>query len=151
MLDGHSSLDRAMHDLVHSFPGGARKLAPLARMNPGTLSNKVNPSCEGHHLTVDEAVALQHAAGDFRILEAEAAALGHVAVRLGDFRRTSDVELLDKYAELTAEHGETAGAIRRALRDRRITPDELAEIRREIFEDARVAFEFLSRLEAIAE
>jgi hypothetical protein len=58
MRDLVSPLDEAQYRVVHDFKGGVVALAPLVRMNPGTLSNKVNPSVETHHLTVDEAVAL---------------------------------------------------------------------------------------------
>jgi hypothetical protein len=149
--DEISDVDQAKYEVVHDFPGGAARLAPLVAMRPGTLSNKVNPFQESHHLTVDEAIALQHATQDYRIFYAEARALGHVTVPVGDYAATSDVELLNAYAAFHREVGETAKEIQRALADRRITTAELTAIRREMFEDWQRELELLNRLEALCE
>lgn len=126
MRELFSLLDEAKYPVVHDFKGGAVALAPLVRMKPGTLSNKVNPSVETHHLTVDEAVAIQHTARDCRILVAEAHLLGHTCIPLGELASVSDVALLDAYARYHAKVGETAAAIRAALADGRITPAAFA-------------------------
>lgn len=138
-----------MYAVVHEFRGGAKKLAALVGMNAGTLSNKVNPAMEGHHLTVKESVTLQHTTRDFRILYAIAAALDHSCIPFGNFSRVSDVELLNAYARWHAEQGETAQAISDALADGRITRQEYGRVRREIHEDIQRAFEFLARMEAV--
>lgn len=151
MLDDlYSPLDAAKYDLVHGYPGGAVALAQRVGMRPGTLSNKVNPDIDTHHLTVDEAVAIQAATGDCRILEAEAQVLGRVAVALGDFATTSDVELLDLYAELHAELGDVAREIGAALKDRRITPAEFQRIDTEMRQAVQAMFELRARLQGLA-
>lgn len=150
MLDDiYSPLERAKYDLVHTFPGGAGKLAPLARMNPGTLSNKVNPAVETHHLTIDEGVALQNAAQDYRILRAEAMVLGHACIPLGDYTQTSDVELLSLYAKLHAEIGDVAAAISTALDDRTISRTEFYRIANEGQEMIQAWLALRARLEAL--
>lgn len=146
-----SLLDSAKHSVVHDFKGGAVALAPLVNMNSMVLSNKCNPNQDTHHLTVDEAVAIQNATKDFRILRAEAATLNHVCVPVGDFEDVSDVELLTLYAAYHAELGETAGAIMEALADGDICRAEVDLVREEMFEDFQRGLEFLSRMEALCE
>lgn len=144
-------LDDAIHRVVHDYPGGAVALAPRVGMRPGTLSNKANPGCVEHNMTLLESIPIQRESHDYRILHAYAANLDHVAVPLADYSGVSDVELLDAYASYHAEVGRLAGEIRDALADGRITQHELAAIRTASDEAARARQGLLMRLEALAE
>jgi len=142
-------LEEAQYRVVHEFPGGAVKLASRAGMSGGTLSNKVNPAMEGHKLSVAEAILLQNLTKDYRILYAEAAALNHVAIRLGDYSGISDVELLNAYAHLHQELGEVASEINRALADNHIHRPEFNAIAQSMDGAVRAMFELRARLEAL--
>jgi hypothetical protein len=144
-------LDHAVYRVVHDYPGGARKLAPLVGMNAGTLSNKADPAMPGHQLTVRQAVAIQHATKDLSILRAEAQLLGCAVVPLSKFEGVSDLELLEAYAQWNAEIGETAAAIRDCVANRRITREAVRRVRREVYEDAAHGLAFLERLEALVD
>lgn len=145
-----SPLDQAKYDVVHQFPnGGAVRLGPLVGIKPGTLSNKVNPQLETHHLTVDEAVAIQNAAQDFRILYAEAELLNHAAIPLGNYNNVSDVELLNVYARLHAEIGDLAESINDALDDHRITREDFNTIAKEGGQMVQAWLELRARLEGL--
>lgn len=146
-----SDIDQAMHDLVHTYPGGAPALAPLVRMNPGTLSNKVNPLMESHHLTVDEAVQIQLIRRDFCLFYAEGRLFNHACVPMPDLHNVADMELLSAWADWHADIGETGAMIKRVLEGGRITKCQLAEIKREMFEDFQRELELLQRLEAMAD
>ncbi|MFI9653949.1 phage regulatory CII family protein [Guyparkeria sp. GHLCS8-2] len=143
-----SNLDAAKHAVVHDFPGGAVALAPLAGMNPGTLSNKVNPTIDSHHLTLSESVTIQAISQDYRILHAEAAMLGHAAIPLPKPGNCSDVELLNAYARWTKDIGETAAAINEAL-EGDIDEKALAAIHREMHEDFARALELFARFKQL--
>lgn len=145
---GVSNLDTAKYDTVHDYPGGAVALGPLAGMNPGTLGNKVNPTIDTHHLTLSEAVTLQALTKDYRILHAEAAMLGHVAIQLPQADACSDIELLNAYAAWTKDIGETAAAISKAL-EGRIDQKALAEIHREMHEDFARALDLFARFKQL--
>ena len=147
----YSDIDQAKYDLVHQHPGGAVALAPLLRMNPGTLSNKVNPLMETHHLTVDEAVQIQLVRRDFRLFHAEARAFNHIAVPAPDLGNVADMELLSAWADWHADIGETTALIREVLSGGRIDRRQLAEIKREMFEDFQRELELLQRLEALVD
>lgn len=150
-LQQYTPLEQAKYKLVNDYPGGAVALAPLVRMNRGTLSNKVNPDVETHHLTVDEAVSIQAFCKQYHVLYAEAAALGHVCIPLPQADADlSDAALLDIWAEQQAEDGETAAAIRAALKDGDITKAEYQEIHKEVFEDFQAKLALLQRLGQLA-
>ena len=138
-------LDDAAWRLVHEFPGGAVKLAPLVNMNAGTLNNKADPG-QPAQMSVREAVAIQRLRGTRTMLEAEAALLDCMVVPLGDYPATSDLELLDLVLELSKEHGETSTAIRKAIADGRIDRDDYAEVEREFMDDIRASMTLLGRL-----
>ncbi len=144
-------LQEAMYYTVHGFAGGAVKLGPLVGISPGTLSNKVNPTLDTHKLSVEEAVVVQNATRDYRILYAMAMELNHSCIPLGDFNGVSDVELLNAYAAWHAEIGQAADAIRNALEDARVTRAEFERVRKEFHEGTQRGFEFLTRLEALVD
>lgn len=144
-------IEDAAYRVVHDFPGGAVKLAPLAGMNAGTLSNKVNPAMESHKLSVIEAVAIQHNARDYRVIQAEAQALGGVFLHLGPIPQVSDAEILTAYAAWHTDIGSTAKAIHAALEDGRITRDEINLIRKKFQAQIVTGFQLLDRLEAVCD
>lgn len=150
-------LQMAAYQLVHGFRDartrtrGAVALAPLVGMNPGTLSNKVNPEMQDYRLGLEESVPLQLVADDFQLLHAYAAALGHCAYRLPGACDASDVELLDLYCGIHEKGGLKARAIRDAIRDGRFTRKELAEMRALFDDEVRAGLEFFSRVEALVE
>lgn len=147
-------LDDAAYAVVHDFRRGGNKgapaLAPLCNMGVGTLLNKVNPD-QPHELKVREAVSIQQAAGDYRILQAEASLLDHVCIRLQRYDHVSDVELLNLYADYHAELGKTATAIAKTLADHRVERAELLAVEKAFFEATRAGLAFLDRLKAIVD
>lgn len=152
----HGPLDAAIYATVHDYKDSARKtrgavaLAARIGMQPGTLSNKANPTMDAQ-LTLRESIPLQLVASDFRILHAYAAELGHVAWELPDHPDASDVEVLDLYAEFHSAVGDKARAIRAALRDGAVHPCEVDEIRNALHGLIRAGLSLLSRFEALAD
>ncbi len=145
-----TDVDRALYETAHDFPGGVPALATRLGRATGTIHNKADPGCETHQFAVREALAMMLASRDYRVLRTLARATGHAVIPHGDFSDTSDVELLQLYARLHQEIGETSGAIRQALEGREIGRERVATIRREIHEDIEAALELLSRIEAIS-
>jgi hypothetical protein len=142
--------DLAIYKTVHEH-GGAERLSKFLAIRPGTLNNKADPACDGHQLTVREAIALQLATDTRKIIQAEASALGGVFVPGVNWAGVSDVQLLDAWAHLQVEHGQTARCIQQALSDGIITREELRSIRREIYEDFQAAMELLARLQGLCD
>lgn len=156
-MDLYDRLDRAMYGTVHEHVDratrsrGAVALAPRVGLQPGTLSNKVNPTVETHQLSLRESIPLQLVANDFRILHAYASALGHCVYALPADCKHSDVELLTQYAEFHARVGMHSGSIREALQDGRISDAEIACVRQAFDDLVRAGLCVLARLEALAD
>lgn len=144
-----SMIERASYDTVHGYPGGAPALAARIGMRSGTLNNKVDPGYAESELFLREALAVMLATGDFSVADALEGCLGRVAVSVGDFSGTSDLELLNLYAQYHESQGQTAQAMRESLEDGKITRDEARRIRAEGMKDAQAFFELLSRIEAL--
>lgn len=149
-------VDRAVYNLVHEFPAGkggnsAAAAATVIGRSVGTVYNKADPSNEDASFALREIIALTLASNDYRVLHAFAQTCNHVAVPLGDYRRTSDLELLDCMAKVIEASGVKAGEIRLALEDGRITQDELSRIKTCWYNELSAGFELIARLEAIAD
>jgi hypothetical protein len=74
---GMTVQDAAYHT-VHGYPGGVAALAVRMGVSANTLTHKANPNNDTHHLRPDELVAMQALSGNYAVLHAMAAALGHV-------------------------------------------------------------------------
>lgn len=149
-----TTLRTAVYLTVHEFPTraghNAVESAALAIGRArGTVYNKAAPDSE-QGFTVAEAVALMTAAQDFRILHALAQACGHSVVELGDYRRTSDIELLDVLLMQSRAEGQRSERIRDALADGRVSGAEIIGIRDAVHAHVRAELELLQRLEGLA-
>lgn len=144
----HDSIDQSIYDLIHQGTTAA-KLAALTNMNAGTLSNKASISMENHHLTVKEAVLIQNTRQRYDVLYAEAAALSHACIPLGDYSGASDVELLDSYARYHKETGDMAAEICRTLEVRVVNKGHVNRVRKEFFEAVQAGLALIERLDGL--
>jgi len=140
MSEFHTDAQLARYNLVHQFKAGKKKgaeaLAPLVNMNVGTLNNKVNYNLDTHNLSADENVAIQAATKNYEPIKADAIALGGVFTLLPPHTDDyNDDELLKAYLDMVNDIGETANMFNKAMEDGKIDAQELADIRRECFED----------------
>lgn len=155
--DDIDPLDQAAYDTVHGYRdarSGRRGIGPLADMigmAPSTLQNKTDRKQEFANLNVKEVRALMLATGDYRLLETLAHGVGYAAVPLPSVASTADMDLLDAWAQWSAEFGETAQTIKAALDDGRVTTDEIARCRQELIEDFEKGLGILDVLKGMAE
>lgn len=70
-------VEDAAYHIAYGFPGGPQALAKRIGMSASTLEKKVNPNNSTHHLTVREALTIQHFTGNVAILHTMAHALGY--------------------------------------------------------------------------
>jgi Phage regulatory protein CII (CP76) len=134
----------AAYRIGHRFPGGVPALAQRMGVNPSTLNHKLNINNESHHLSVSEAVALQHAAGDCSILYAMAWQLEHVAVPVPGLPVRGEVAM--KLVQLGREVGDVFAKAEQALSDGEVTPNERREIAQEVSEVIAVLGQLLKVL-----
>ena len=99
----------AAQQSAQSYPGGTHAVAKrmatlLGKMVPSTLEKKINPNCDTHHLSVQEAMALQLVTGDASMLQAMAEALGFVCMRAVPASSTNPMELHWQKAAAAADY-----------------------------------------------
>lgn len=88
-VDGEAVPDRpelmsiadAAYHTAHGYPGGVTALAARMGVPVGTLTHKVNPNNDSHHLRPDELLSLQYLSGNAAVLHAMAAHLGYTCTR----------------------------------------------------------------------
>ena len=149
-------VDDAVYETVHGYRDGSLRGANAlisriyalfgVKFNSGTFQNKAATEMPGHEFKLKESILVQLASDNFKITEAYCQSLGGVFVRVATYANTSDVELLNLWAKLAKEEGETAEAYQKALNARRVTREMLMEIERETFEDIAVKLELFNRV-----
>ena len=141
----------AIHHVVHDFPGGAEALAPRIGRGAQVLRNKV--TLEGvagvrrsHEPTLADVAAITRITGDLRVLDALAAEVGAVVLRLPVIESLGDAALLDMVLTVNDEYGQACAALRDGLADGEIDRQEFARLERETLEAVRGQLELLDRL-----
>ena len=131
---------------------GVPKLANLMGMPVGSLYNKANSNeTNKQKPTLADALLVQVLTKDHRIVEAMAATLGGVFIRLPIDETVSDEALLDVMLELGAKSGEFHQEIKDALEDGRIKPDEHQRIAKRGWSYIRAVRECVSRIEGMVD
>lgn len=119
----------AAFHLVHDHPGGAVALGPMMGKNPATLSHEVNPQYPTAKLGIEDAVKLTQLTGDLRILNSFAAQAECMVVPLRDAGGTDGG--IQAVADLAREFSELVQAFTDAVRDDRVTGNELKRVEAE--------------------
>lgn len=145
------SIEEAMYNIVHSYKGGAVKLAARVNMNSGTLQNKVNPTMENHHLTLKEAVLLMNTTQDFTLLHSICNELGFACVPTRNYDGVSDVEFLTLYTSAMKEVGDMSEAICRSFSNQFIPRHSVKQVRKETLEAIAALAELPARLASMCD
>lgn len=143
-------VDRAIYETAQAWPGGAKTLALELGLQPGTFSNKCNPNMREHVLNIREAQAMMCHTKNIKILTELARACHHICVPIKDYSGSSDMEILNAWADWDVERSETVTAIRNALSEGKINKRTLDHIHREMFEDFEKELALLERLKSLA-
>lgn len=138
--------DAAYHT-VHRYKGGAHALAPrmqhrpnargvMAPMSGSTLQHKVNTNCETHHLSLEEARDVMALTGDYAILHALSATLGHVALKIdldcSGVTTERVMQMTKEFGDVLTHVGEATS--KRGPRGARVTQKELRTIEQQALE-----------------
>lgn len=127
-----SRVENAAYALVHATRDRARDIAERTGLKLQILINKVSPTCDRNHLMLSEAVLIQRASGDHRILQAMADELGYVCIPAPS--QISDDDVAHALTSLCAEFGDYLRKIDESMRDERITPNEQRQMEKELAE-----------------
>lgn len=126
------SVENAAYALVHATRDSARDISERTGIKLQVLINKVSPTCDRNHLLLSEALAIQKAAGDFRILHAMADELGFVCVPKPS--SISDDDVAHALSGLCAEFGDYLRKVDESMRDGKVTPNERKQLEKELAE-----------------
>lgn len=140
----------AAHHTVHDYPGGSVSLAPRIGMSAAVLRNKVNPHCQTHHLTLDEADRIMSMTGDCRMLHALAANHGHVCVAMPGDAPASDLAVLEMVTSVWRSNGDVGRAIDDVLSDGRVDAHELPTVEAAIYQHIQTLQALLQRLQGMS-
>lgn len=142
----------AAYDTVHDYPGGSESLAPRVGIGARVLRNKVDPKCETHHLTLNEARRIMARTNDHRMLAALNEEFGYLPpIPCVPFAGVSDKALLETFTNLMARLGEFSQEFHSAIADGRVTQIEINEMTKDLRAFQAAGEELLARTRAIME
>lgn len=144
------TINRTIHKTASSYSGGIRKLANDLNLQPGTFSNKCNPSLSTHILNIKELIDICKQTGDLSPLHEIARKLHCVCVPIETYKGISDMQLLDAWSDWEIQRAETMKEIKNALNLHQITALQIDRIQREMFEDFQKELTLLERLKIMA-
>ena len=128
-------LDIAVHSTAHSSEGSAKRIAQQLGMSHQVLNNKCNSNNDTHKLTLHESRAMMFATGDLQILHALAADMDCIVQEA--IAPKDDMKLETALLNIGAEIGDFHREVRDMLEDGRVSPRELARVRKEHLEAVR--------------
>ena len=141
----------AFYHSCHDYPGGIEALAPRLGIQAGVLRNKACRTNSQNKPTFAEARDICELTGDHRMLQAFAASLGYVCVKVDQDVTAGDMAVLELVTQSMSAHGNFGAAIHAALADGRVDKHELKAIGEAGFEMHRIVEEVVARLAAMAE
>jgi len=127
-----SRVENAAYALVHANRDRARDVAERTGIKLQVLINKVSPTCDRNHLMLDEAVRIEQASGDCRILFAHADELNYVCIPKPG--AVDDEDVAHALSGLCAEFGDYLRKVDESMRDSRVTPNERRMLENELAE-----------------
>lgn len=118
----------------------------------GVLRNKVAPEREDkrHHLSLAEALAIAKVSENDMLIHAICNEFGGEFLRYPGIDDTTDNELLSRYTSMMRELGQFSNDIHVSLADGKITPTEIADLRRDFLRLSGALSEIMDRLQARA-
>ncbi len=146
-----STVADAFYHTVHDYPGGCESLAPRLNMSPAILRNKADPRKDSNKAMLDDADRIMALTGDYRILDALAAAHGRVCIPVQSAMTASDMAVLEMITKLWSMNGEFGAVVHETLADHRVEPAELAKVEAGAYAVMQSIQELVSRLRGMAE
>lgn len=137
----------AFRAVVYRF--GAKDLAPLLGMLPGTLYNKADAGEETHHQpTLRDVIQVTQMTGDMGVVDALNRLFHRAAFDLRP-GPVSDEALLELLCRVGSEKGQMAQALRDGLADNHWSREDMQRVRNEGHELIGAVLDFLQRLEGL--
>lgn len=150
------SASLALYHAVKRFPGNAKlgvgiqAIARLLGKSEDVLQKKLNPACETHHITLDEAEEIVKLLGDDpSVAIAMANAVGLTCIPMPASDRAGS--LYKGMADIGQEFSELMREFSDATRDNMISPNECDRFQKEAVDLCGALFTELRRMRAYAD
>lgn len=132
--------------------GGEKKWASMSEslgLTEGVLRNKIAPEKDDkrHHLTLAEAISMAKTSGDHIVIHAICKEFGGEFLHYPGLDGTTDNELLSRYTCMMRELGQFSNDIHESLADGKITPNEIAILRKDFLRLSGALSEIMDRLQ----
>jgi hypothetical protein len=144
------TVEDALYDTVHDYPGGVDPLAKRMGLAPSTLQNMANPNlpeCGWSLKRFRQAIAFT---GDTRAIDALCGESGGVFVKTGQ-GAIGDDQILEVLSRLGKEFGEVCASLHKSLADGKLTEREFKDFNQQLYELNQVSLELGARMEAKVE
>lgn len=145
------NVQAALEDTV-GLKGSEKKWGLLAAhlgMSEAMLRNKVAPEKgdKRHYLTLAEALEMINGSGDTALLHAICKEFGGEFLHYPGLTEGSDDELLSRYTSMMRELGHFSNDIHESLADGKISPSEIAILRKDFLRLSGALSEIMDRLQ----
>lgn len=145
------NLDDAIYHAAHHYPGGIPALAARMGANGGTLQNKVNPNFPTANCTLKDLEAIVTFTQSPMPAAALATLCGHAVIPVIPIAGASDLEVLESITALANEFGDVCRSVHEAVRDRRVTRQEVHEVERQAQDLIGAVQAVLARMRSLQE
>jgi hypothetical protein len=143
-----SSVSLTFYHLCRRYPGGITAVAHLMGMSADVLQKKLSPTCDTHHLMVDEAEAITQLTGDAAGAVEFARIAGLATVPMPGTGREGS--LYKGMADIGREFAELLEEFSAATQDNMISPNECDRFQKEMLDVFVAMSAELGRMRAMA-
>lgn len=138
----------AAYNIGHDYPGGAEALAARMGIVPAVLRAKLNPNTNTNHVTLADAMKLQHLTNRTDIVEAMADDLGGVFMPMPTI---SDEDVTHAIRKAVGEFGNYMQLVDSALDDDCVTKNEARNLAASMIQMIARATHLQAMLQAMAD
>lgn len=136
----------AAYRTAHEYPGGVGPLAIRMGMPASTLNHKVSLTCTTHNLSLKESVSMQAMSGNFAILHAMAASLGHAVILLD---AEPSGQPMNEVARMVSEFGDLLARVTKSTADGTVTLNEVRDCQRGAMSTIAAIYSVMSSVRAM--
>src|SRR5688572_733695 len=143
------NLTKAYYAMCRRYPGGITAVANLISVSADVLQKKLSPTCNTHHLNVDEVEAIDLVTGDRAGAIEHARLNGFVCIPLPV--QSEEGSLARGMSDIAREFSDVVRKFDEILKDNRVSPNECDAFQREIVELHAECLANLGRMRSLCE
>lgn len=142
------NLTKTYYAICRRYPGGITAVANLLNMSADVLQKKVSPTCDTHHLNVDEAEAIDLITKDHAGAIEHARLNGYAVIPMPSADAAGSLH--KGMSDIGREFSELMNEFSEATKDNLISPNECERFKREAIELFAACMAEVGRMETMA-